>query len=300
MSRNKIVEYTNLDKIWFPKSDIRKGDIIDYYQAIAPWMIPLSKDHPLSMQRFPNGIAQESFYHKDAPDYFPSWIVRTNVASSTGKIVHYVVLQDAQTLLYIVNQGCLTPHIWLSRLPVLDKPDRLIFDLDPSTKNFDQVRQVALLLKNVLESLSLSPFIMTTGSRGLHVVVPLKRKDSFDEVRDCAMRIAQLIEYYNPKVVTTQLRKDKRGTKIFLDYLRNSQTATAVAPYAVRAREGAPVATPLFWPEVENARLRSDFYTIATVHKKIKRDGNPWEQFYRCATTLTKAKKLLWQTEQSL
>lgn len=288
-----VVDLTNTDKLLFPKNKITKGDLIDYYCAIASVMLPYVKKRPISMHRYPNDIAHEGFYQKNASDYFPTWITRKPLKTEQGETVNYVVIDKAATLVYLANQGCITPHIWLSKIDKLNYPDRLIFDLDPSGKTFDfsKVRKTALVLKELLAALSLVPFVMTTGSRGLHVVVPLKRLDNFDTVRSFARSVAQYLVKHDAKNLTIEIHKKKRGRKIFIDYLRNAYSATGVAPYAVRARDHAPVAAPIDWDEVHEARLRSDRYTIVTIFDRLKKHGDPWKDIAKSAKSLKTAIK---------
>lgn len=237
MSIKQMGPYTitlsNTDKILFPEEQITKLDLINYYQAIAPYMLPLIKNHPLTMHRFPNGIDQEGFYQKDASDYFPQWIKTAPFKTQSNKITNYIICNNKATLIYIANQGCITPHIWLSKYSKPYKPDRMIFDLDPSDNNFDTVQQAALILKDILRTYNLDSFIMTTGSRGLHVAVPLQQKQDFTLVKAFAQKCAQQVINENPKKFTLELKKKKRESRLFIDTLRNNYGATGVAPYAV-------------------------------------------------------------------
>jgi bifunctional non-homologous end joining protein LigD len=183
---------------------------------------------------------------------------------------------DAATLVYLASQAVITPHIWLSAINKLNYPDRIIFDLDPSGTNFAEICKAAKLFKSFLEELGLVPFVMTTGSRGLHVNIPIKRDLLFDDVRQIARDIAAAMVQQYPKLLTLEMRKEKREGKIFVDYLRNAWAQTAVAPYAVRAREKAPIATPLDWKEV-NSSLTPQKYNISNIFKRISRIGDPWE-----------------------
>jgi bifunctional non-homologous end joining protein LigD len=167
----------HLDKIYFPADKITKGELLEYYKKIAPRLIPYTKNRPLTMDRYPEGIAGESFYQKNASSYFPAWIKLKKIAKKEGGFNNYVVCQNAATLVYIANQGCITPHMWLSKITKLNYPDVLVFDLDPygeKVTNFKPIRDAALMLKEILEKCGLTVFVMTTGSRGLHVRVPLK------------------------------------------------------------------------------------------------------------------------------
>lgn len=291
MRNGKEIAITNKDTILFPREKITKGDLIDYYDRIADHMVPLIKDRLITMHRFPNGIHEEGFYQKDAADYFPSWIKTKAVKKQEGGSVHYVVGTDAATLIYLANQACITPHIWLSSIDKLRSPDRMIFDLDPSQgASFLTIIATAKKLKTILEKMGLHPFVMTTGSRGLHVVVPLKPTATFDYVRACAQKIAQLLIADDPAHLTLEMRIEKRGKKVFIDTLRNSFGATGVAPYAVRARDGAPVATPLHWREVKRG-LKPDQWNITNIFKRLARIEDPWKDIEKYRKDIKEACK---------
>lgn len=283
------------DKVYFPKDKITKGQLLDYYEHIAPYILPYCKDRALTMTRYPEGITGESFYQKNAGVYFPDWIERKEIAHKTSthdESTSYVVCQNAATLVYIANQGCITPHMWLSKIDKLDYPDYLIFDLDPVGKlvrNFKPIHDAALAVKAVLDQCGLAPFVMTTGSRGLHVRVHIKPELHFDHVREFAKSVAQIVVAHNPKMFTLEARKEKRGRKLLIDIMRNSFGATAVLPYAVRARDGAPVATPLAWEELEDAKLRSDTYTITNVFERLDHVGDAWASMHKKQESLKKA-----------
>lgn len=306
-----LVTITHENRILFPKSGITKGELIKYYEKIAPIMLPYMKDRLISMQRFPNGIAQEGFYQKDASDYFPEWIKRVPVKKQEGGTVNYVVCNNAATLVYLANQACITNHIWLSRIDKLNNPDRMIFDLDPagfgrvasgasgrtgakqdqSSNGFIYVQQAAEIIKDFLEDLGLCAFAMTTGSKGMHIIVPLKRKYSFDEVRQFARSVATVLVKKYPERFTLEMRKQKRGKHIFIDTLRNAFGQTGVAPYSVRPKENAPVATPLFWKEVSDIKLTPTKYTIKNIFKRLDDVGDPWEKIDEKACSLDLAQK---------
>lgn len=281
------VKITNPGRVLFGHSGITKLELIEYYQRIAPVMLPHVKDRPISMQRFPDGIEDEGFYQKDASDYFPKWIKRFDVErEDKAKVVHHVLCNDAQTLVYLANQAVITPHIWLSTIKKIHNPDQIIFDFDPSEGcTFAQICYMAKKCKSVLEELGLHPFVKTTGSRGLHVTVPIKPQHDFDTVHAFAHDVALLLVKENSDHATLQMRKEKRESKVFVDYLRNAWAQTAVAPYAVRAREKAPVATPIDWKEVTSS-LDPQKYTINNIFRRIARVGDLWEDMYQAATTL--------------
>lgn len=285
---NKIITITNEKKVWFPRSKISKGAILSYYEKVAPIALDHVKNHLLTMQRFPEGISGESFYQKNAGSYFPAWIKTVPVKKEEGGTVDYVVGTNPATLLYLVNQGSLVIHSWLSRYDKLYYPDRMIFDLDPSKNDFRAVRQAALLLKTIFDEIKVPSFAMTTGSRGIHVLVPLKRVHTFDQISDFSYKVAQKMLEHDPKQYTLEVRKNKRAGKIFIDTLRNRYSATAVMPYSVRAREKAPVATPLWWDEVKSYRLTSQSFTIKNILPRLKSDGDPWSDIQDHAVSLKK------------
>lgn len=285
-----IVALSNLNKPLL--GSYTKGDIIAYYAAIAPKMIPYLKDHPLMMHRFPEGLNGESFYQKDISAYFPDWIKRVRV-EKTGGFYHAVLCQNQASLVYLANQACITPHVWLSRYDKLSIPDRIIFDLDPSGDEFSDVRTVALSLKKLLDSLGLQSFVMTSGSKGLHIYVPLKRSVPFESTKEFAQLCSKSIIEEHPDLCTLEIRKEKRGHKVFIDTLRNQEGATAVAPYALRAYENAPIATPLFWKEVEDESLTPQKYTITNLIENLAIQEDPWVEFFEKKQSITKALKIL-------
>lgn len=293
MSDIKIGRHTmstsHEDLILFPSSGITKGDLITYYQNIAPIMIPYVTNRPISMQRFPNGIDDEGFYHKDAPDYFPQWIKRFPIKKHEGGYVHHVVINNEATLVYLANQACITIHIWLSKIDKIHYPDRMIFDLDPSGKDFKLVQKAALMFKDFLEQLELNAYAMLTGSRGIHVVVPIKRQHPFDWVRSLAHDIGMRFALQNPKMFTMEMRKEKRGSKIFIDTLRNAFGQTGVAPYSVRSKPNASIATPITWQEASSPKLKPDMYTINNIFDRLDKIGDPWESINKHACSLSKA-----------
>lgn len=288
------ISVSSLDKIYFPKEKYTKGELIDYYERVAEYMLPHIEDRMITMIRFPNGIEGQKFFQKDTPEYFPEWIETKCIKKKDGGETHYVICKKQATLVYIANQSCITPHIWLSKKDKPSKPDRLIIDLDPEQDDFATVKTAALKTRELLEDkLGLPTFIMTTGSRGLHIVVPLKRTRVFDEVKDFAEKIADLLEKENPDLLTTAARKNKRENKIYVDVGRNAFAQTGVAPYAVRPIDGAPVATPLDWDDLKEKSLSPQSYNIKNLFKKLDKGGDPWKDINSKAVVLTSAEKEL-------
>jgi bifunctional non-homologous end joining protein LigD len=286
------VELSNLDKILFPDAGITKGKLVEYYRKVADRMLPYLVDRPVSMHRFPDGIEGEGFYQKKISDYFPDWIDRVEVEKEGGRVTH-VVCQNAATMVYLANQACITPHVWLSRRDRLDHPDRLIFDLDPPGDEFTVVRRAARALRDLLEELGLASFPMTTGGRGIHVVVPLDRSADFDAARHFARDVAELVSRRDPKRLTTETRKNKRKGRLFVDTMRNAYAQTAVPPFAVRPRKGAPVAMPIGWDELGSPRLRGNAYNVRNAFRRLDRVGDPWKGMNRRARSLSRPREKL-------
>ena len=291
---SRTIEVANLDKVMFPDEGITQGDLMDYYRRVSETMLPYLKGRPLTMQRFPDGIGEEGFYQKEAPDYFPDWIRRVSIeVKEEGQEQPQVICDDVATLVYLVDQGCITLHVWLSRADKLTHPDKLIFDLDPPDDDFELVRSAAQSLREMLESVGLLPFVMTTGSRGLHVVVPLDRSTDFDTVRSFAKDLAGILAEREADCLTTEVRKNKRGNRLLLDYLRNSYGQNTVAPYAVRAKPGAPVATPLDWDELSDSNLHSQTYTMQNIFQRLGQKEDPWKGMMRHARSLSEPRRQL-------
>lgn len=276
------IELSSRDKVFFPDAGITKGDIVDYYRRIAEVALPHYRDRPLSMQRFPDGIAADGFFQKNAPKYFPEWIETADLAKEDGTVRH-VLANSAATLVYLADQGMITPHLGLSRVDAIDAPDRLIFDLDPSDGDFTKVQNAARHIHAALDDLEAPAFVQTTGSRGLHVVVPLDRSADFDAIREAAQRIAETLAARYPDALTVAQRKARRGNRVYLDTGRNAYGQTAVAPYGVRARPGAPVATPLDWDEALAVDMTPQKYTIANIFRRLGNKNDPWAGISRAA-----------------
>ncbi len=287
----RTIPLTHPDKVYFPgRPSITKRQLADYYAAVAPRMIPLAKNRPVMLQRFPNGIGAGGFFQKDASAWFPDWIARIAVPKAGGTVTH-VLLNDAATLVYLAGQGCITPHVWLSRADKLQFPDRLIFDLDPP-KGFAQAREAARLTHHLLDELGLASVLMTTGSRGLHVIVPLDRANDFDMVRSFAWEVANVLARRHPDDLTLETRIAKRQGRLFLDTTRNAYAQTGVAPFAVRARPGAPVATPLAWDELDDRKLDSETFRLSNLMRRIEAP-DPWRSVMRRKQSLSRAVRSL-------
>jgi bifunctional non-homologous end joining protein LigD len=275
-----------LDKVLFPRAELTKKDLIDYYEAAAPRLLAHLRDRLLVVERFPDGIQTDGFFQKETPEYFPEWIDRQEIEKAEGGRITHVVCGNLATLVYLANQAAVALHPWLSRRDRPGYPDQMVFDLDPAGDSFDVAREAARHMRAVLAELGLPAYLKATGSRGLHVVVPLDRRAGFDEVREVARQIARLAVAREPDHLTIEPRKSKRHGRLLIDYLRNSFGQTAVAPYSVRARPGAPVAVPLDWSELDDPHLRSGSYRIDNVRSRLSQKTDPWNGMARHARSL--------------
>lgn len=291
--RPREVQITRPEKVLIAPG-ITKADLAAYYEAVAEVMLTHIADRPLNLERYPDGIEGERIMQQRAGRYFPDWIDRVEVPAEKGKVEH-VVARNAATLVYLAGQACLTLHQWLSRRDRLERPDRLVIDLDPSREDVDEVRHAALVIGDLLRELRIEPWVMTSGSRGYHVVVALRRLSGFDEVREFARGVASLAAARQPNLFTVEQRKAKRDGKILIDVMRNAYAHTSVAPYGVRARPAGPVATPLHWDEMQEPSTNPQRWTLSSVLTRLERDGDAWAGIAKSATSLTGARKLLQQ-----
>ncbi|WP_328432316.1 non-homologous end-joining DNA ligase [Streptomyces sp. NBC_00453] len=271
------VEVHRADKVLFPgdgrAKEYTKGDLVDYYRSAAPFLLPHLRGRPLMLERHPDGIGGPRFMQKNTPESYPEWITRVEVPKEGGTVRH-TVCDDSATLPYLADQAAITLHRWLSRTGGIGFPDRMVFDLDPAGDDFPAVREAAGLLGELLDELKLPSALMTTGSRGLHVVVPLNGHHGFDEVRAFAHDVAGTLAEAHPGRLTTAARKKERGERLYLDVGRNAYAQTAVAPLTVRARPGAPVATPITWAQLDDPALHARRWTIEDAVDQARTE--PW------------------------
>ncbi|MGD1257560.1 non-homologous end-joining DNA ligase [Mycobacterium seoulense] len=279
------VEVTHPDRIMFPADGITKRDLVAYYGQVADAMLPHVRGRALNVQRFPRGIGQNGFIQQDFADSMPDWMGRVEVTKEGGTVVHPVA-ERREALPWLANQNAITLHAWQSRRGRLHNPDRLVFDLDPSDSDFGAVRAAAHAVAGVLHDLGLACYVQTTGSRGLHVVVPVRADTDFDTARQFARDVAEVVVADDPTHRTLEVRKEKRSGRVYLDIMRNAYAQTAVAPYSVRARNGAPVATPLEWDELDTRGLRADRFTLRDVPKRLAGQADPWTNMSRHARSL--------------
>ncbi|MDN3694315.1 DNA ligase D [Chryseobacterium tructae] len=289
------VKLTNQDKIYFPKDGITKGDLVDYYQSVAEYILPHLKNRPLSLNRFPNGIEEQGFYQKDAGDSIPDWIKTTEVYSeSNDKYIDYIYCNDKATLAYLNNLGCIDLNPWNSSLPDLEHPDFLVLDLDPSKKNtFDDVIETSLQVNEVLQSINIKGYCKTSGSTGIHVYIPMGGKYDFDQVKEFAYILMKQVNEKLPKLTTLERSLQKRDDKkIYLDYLQNRTGQTLASVYSVRPKEGASVSMPLEWNELKKALKPTDF-NIHNALGRIKEKGDLFKPVLGKGIDMMKSLELL-------
>lgn len=271
------IEFTNLDKVFWSDEGYTKGDLIDFYRAVAPAILPYLDQRPVVMTRFPDGIAGKSFFQKDAPDYAPGWLRRIKIWSEDSqRELNYFVVSEEAGLLYIANMASIPLHVWGSRVGSLDRPDWCILDIDPKGAPFAHVIDVSRAVKALCDEIELPAFIKTSGSSGLHVLIPLGRQCSFDQAKTLGELLARVVVAERPEIATITRHVTKREGKVYVDYLQNGHGKLLVAPFSVRPLPGAPVSTPLCWSEVK-AGLEIGAFTIRTVPKRLGRlEQDPW------------------------
>jgi bifunctional non-homologous end joining protein LigD len=278
------VRITHSDRVVFPRARLTKLDLARHYERVAPLMLPYVRDRPLALQAYPSGIDAAGYFMKSVPDYFPEWVARATVPKRGGTITH-VLAQDGATLVYLAGQNVVTLHTWLSRADEPYQPDRLTLDFDPSGGGFAEVRAAALAAGQRLRDLGLVPYAMATGSRGVHVICPLRRGAGFPDVHSVARKLAEEMVADDPRHLTLEWRKTDRGKRIYVDVNRIAYAQHAVAPYAVRPRPEAPVAVPLYWEELSDRTLKPDRWTVKNVGARLE-NGDPWRGMSRHARTL--------------
>jgi DNA polymerase LigD, polymerase domain len=276
------VNLTNQQKIYWPQEKITKGQLIDYYISVTDFILPHLKDRPLSLHRFPNGITGMSFYQKDMDvKTIPSWLKTVSfLAESTGKEVDYLLCNDAATLLYMVNLGCIEVNPWLSRISKPEHPDNIVIDLDPEGIPFSAVVETAQCVHEILDKYGINSYCKTSGSRGLHIFIPTGAKYEYDTCRLFAEFIARETNAQLPGITSVIRTKSQRKKKVYVDFLQNSRGQTIAAPYSARPKPGATVSTPLDWKEVNEKLDIKDFHIGNTV-SRLKKKGDIWANIYK-------------------
>ena len=267
--------FTHLDKLYWPKEKITKRDLLNYYHAVAPYMLPYLKDRPQSLNRHPNGITAPAFYQKNVGDKIPGWITTHEYQSeSEDKTIHFLVCKDEASLLYMASQGCIEINPWHSRVQSPDNPDWCVIDLDPDGNSFNEVVEAALVTKQVLDNIKVPAYCKTSGATGMHILIPLGARYSYDQSRMLAQLIVTMVHEQLPSFTSLERSPSKRKGKLYLDYLQNRSIQTIAAPYSVRPRPGATVSAPLHWEEVKKGLLPKSF-TMFNILARIKSEGDP-------------------------
>lgn len=268
------LKFTNLGKVFYPREGYTKRDVINFYAAVAPLLLPHLKDRPLSLKRYPNGIAGDYFFQKNTPESFPAWLRTEAIETEPGKTTRFVLADDEASLLYLANLGCIDQNPWMSRVGSLGCPDFVLLDLDPNVCGFDRIVEAAQLVRRKLERMGLAGYPKTTGGDGMHIYVPLTPHYTYEQARTFAEILARLVAHERPDLFTTPRAVAKREMgKVYFDYLQISEGKTISAPYVLRAHPGAPVATPLAWPEVARGLTPAQFH-IANVLDRFARVGD--------------------------
>jgi bifunctional non-homologous end joining protein LigD len=279
---------THPEKILFPDDGISKGEMAAYYESVAPLMIEHIRGRPVTMERYPSGIGAKGFMHKDVSRGFPAWLERVEAPKKDG-VVHYAVVTDARSLLWMANQNTITLHVWSSRTPDLYHPDICVFDLDPSIDDQEMLRTAAIALRDLLDELGLTSWVKTSGSKGYHVVVPLDGDAHMGEVSGFAHHVGQLLVKRDPDRWTQEFAKVDRGRRILIDTGRNGYGATWAAPYTIRAKPGAPVSAPCTWEEIERGTVHPRSFTLRTMAARIAASGDLWSDLYKRKRSMQRA-----------
>ena len=268
---------THPEKVLFPDDGITKGEMAAYYEAVAPVMLPHIVRRPVTMERFHRGIGEKGFFQKDVSKGFPAWLERVEVPKKDGTL-HHPLVTDTRSLLWLANQNCITPHVWVSRAPDLFHPDICVFDLDPLEDEPEVLRAAALALRDLLSEFGLESWVKTTGSKGFHIVVPLDGETDTGEVSGFAHAVGRMLVRRDPEHLTLEFLKVDRAGRIFVDSGRNEYSATFAAAYAVRPKPGAPVSAPCTWDELESGVAGPRTFTLRTMAERIAEVGDLWSE----------------------
>lgn len=285
-----IIPITHPEKVLFPDSGLTKGELCAYYEAVADVMLPHVSGRPVTMERYPAGIGRPGFIQKDVAKGFPDWLSRIEQPRRGGKAdgpVHYPLVDDARALVWLANQNSITPHVWASRVPQLERPDVCVFDLDPSADEPEQLRQAALCVRDVLAELGLASFVKTSGSKGFHVVTSLDERASFEDSWGFAQGVGRVLVKRHPAMFTQEFIKSDREGRILIDTGRNVRGATFAAAYAVRAKPGAPVSAPCSWHEVEAGTAQPRSFSLRDLPERLARVGDVWAELPRAKSSLS-------------
>lgn len=274
----KDVRLTNLDKPFWPELGITKRDLLQYYIDVSPWLLPHLRDRAMVMKRYPNGAHADFFFMKRAPEHRPDWIETCSIEHGSGNIIDFPMVQDLASLLWVVNLGCIDLNQWYARCDDVDRPDYVHFDLDPvPNAGFERILETALLVREALRSLKMPCYAKTTGSKGLHIHVPIVRGPTQKQVWTFAKGLAKVLESHAPKLITAEYRVAKRpANRVLVDYNQNAWGRTLASIYSVRPRPLAPVSTPVTWEEIE-ASISIEEFRIDNVPARLRETGDLWK-----------------------
>ena len=268
---DRTVHFSNLNKVFWPEEGYTKGDMIDYYRAISPWLLPWLKDRPLVMTRYPDGIEGKSFFQKDAPEFVPDWVrVEKMWSDSTEREIGYFIVDCEEALLYIANMASIPLHIYHSRIDSLEQPDWCVLDLDPKEAPFTDVIKVAKAIHKLCDEIGLPNYVKTSGSTGLHILLPLSKQFTFEQSRVMGELLGRIIVHQLPDICTVVRSPSQREGKVYIDYLQNGSGKLIASTFCVRPKPGAPVSMPVKWSEVTN-KLRADSFNIKNAPARLKR-----------------------------
>jgi len=274
------VTFTNLDKVFWPKEKITKGDVVQYYNTIADYILPYLIDRPQSLRRTPDGLKSPGFFQKNVEGMVPKWIKTKKIKSNSAEeSIEWLLCQNKETLLFLANYGCIELNPWSSRVGSLNNPDYIIFDLDPNKADMQKLVTTALKLKEILDHLKIKAYVKTSGGKGIHVFIPVLPKYTYDQTRDFSLLISQMVNKALPEITSLERMPSKRVGKIYLDFLQNGKGKTMASIYSIRPREGAGVSTPLDWSEV-NYDLELDKFNINTLPDRLMAKGDLWKNLF--------------------
>ena len=282
-----VVEVTSLNRLYWPDDGYTKGDLLRYYVTVGKVMLPYLKDRPTILKRYPNGVGAPMFFQHNV-EHAPDLLKTIGLESETGRAINYAVYSDLASLIYLVNIGTIEQHPWHSRVGNLDHPDYVVFDLDPHGAPFTNVLQVALVMRDVLSELKLTGYAKTSGSAGIHIYVPVRRRYSYEEVARFAERVSGRVAERVPQIATVERRlAERKQDQVYVDWQQNARGKAAAAVYTVRAKPGASVSTPVTWQEVTRGFEIGDF-TIKTVPPRLAKKGDLWREMLKDRQTLPK------------
>lgn len=282
----KKIKITNADKVFWEQEKITKGDVIDYYNKMAEYILPYIIDRPQSLYRTPDGITKEGFFQKNVEGMVPDWVRTRRIKSkSTGETIEYLLCQNKETLIYMANIGCIEINPWTSRVGSINSPDYIIFDLDPNETSIENLIITAQKIKELLDGLGVKGYLKTSGGKGLHIFIPVKPHYTYNQTKKISYIISKTVNMALPGITSLERNREKRKGKIYLDFLQNGKGKTMTSVYSLRPKKGATVSTPIEWNEL-TAAFNVKEYTIKTVPERVRLKGDLWKNFFRDAVDL--------------